>query len=204
MSEQVNPELMKQLAKNKSAKIIGDMRTRLRQLGSLDSSVLQEAARDAASRAQEGTWDATGNFVPQTQHTAPVSHSSVMSQMKPVHMGNQNYSTIEVVKERQGREISTYQIRESNGQRLDLKFRRKSDSDMACAILNETGQINDPRLTRMMQLINQENELIKKKSKTITEAKMEKNPTRRGLLVDRKKTIDMQIENIRIKLGVNG
>jgi len=206
MSNEVNPQAMEQMATNKSVRVISDVRSRLRNIGDLDANSLQEANRSSMMQAQDGTWDANGNFVPSSTapiQTRPTEHG-IMNQMRPVQLANQNYSPIEVIKERNGKEVSIFQIRESNGSKLDLKFRRKGDADMACAILNETGQINDPRLSRIMQLVNQENQLIKTKSKTISEAKNENNSTRRGLLIERKKTLDMQIENIRIKLGVSG
>ena len=198
----VNPHAMAAQAAERTARRIKESFKKIDEILGPDRVSLQEAAqyvfdRDAGRQPgmrqrqtfDEGTEARMGKF---------------MQHMKPVVLENAKFKIITVLKEAGGKEIDMWQVRDSNNNKVGPVLRREDDAKLLAAFLNETNDVNDPRASALIDLVNRENSLLAQRSRVIREAKVASSASQKRALTEQADVLKGQIQQVRVKLGVSG
>lgn len=136
----------------------------------------------------------------------PASHYTQMNRSKgytPYVHGNWN--PVQVIIESGRKEKVRWSVRSSDGTMLNDKFRHEIVAATVAALLNENNSnVNDPRLTKIIELCDQETSAIKEMNATkkmLNETDMG-NTKRRDIYETKISVLREKIETIRIRLGV--
>lgn len=168
-------------------------------LDEITMSDLMECTNEVAVDAAQGTY-----MNPQAAVSRVIENNAPRTsrqQMRPVAFGDWN--SIPVLREgRNGKETMVYKVKHNNGKLVEHSFRHEVVAKMVSALLNESNNVNDPRLSRIIDLCNKEDSVMLelRQNKKMFETTLD--PKKKAALKNKFEENKLILAGVRSKLGV--
>jgi hypothetical protein len=209
MVEKVNAYAMQAQAKQHMKKGHKDLKDKLAQIdesyGKSQAQVMREAFGDVVQNmGQQTVQDMyNGNQTPLTQLTERMLPGSAPG-MTPVQTGD--WTAQPILKETAiGKTIERYRIKNTKtGQTIDGLYRHEACAAQIAACLNESNNVNDPRVKRLNEWSEKEESILLETRKLVSQYKKldEGNTSRRTIVKNKISHNKLLLENVRLKMGV--
>lgn len=161
-------------------------------------SDLMECTGEVAVEAAQGTYMQPENPLSRFIESAPAKKTP---QMRPVAFGD--WQPMAVLKEgRNGKETMVFKVRHTNGKLVEHSFRHEVVAKMVSALLNESNNVNDPRLGRIVELCNKEESVLTelRQNKRMYESTLDAK--KKALFKNKFEENKLLLAGVRSKLGV--
>lgn len=178
----------------RSHREVKDAVKKLRAIGGLD--ILSEMMGITATRVAQDTYQDPNN---------PAAYLTEQRRAKARPAASADGWMVQVViKESAGKEMTRYRVRNvSINKTVPTDFRHENTAALVAACINESGNVNDPRVKRVIQLSEQETALIKEinAAKRLFKSVPAGNVKKRTVLENEIELNRLKLENVRLKLG---
>lgn len=227
MVERVNPELMKMQSKQKMKENHKNLKSKLNGIQGENRSTYQimaeamggmsqaqaaqmltgamgDAAQDMSQKAAQDMFFGNSNPVASlAENQANAAPYSATGTKAYVH-GDWQVQTL--LKETSiGKEVERYRVTHiQNGQKVEFSFRHPRVAEMVAAALNESNNVNDPRVSRIIDYCRKEESIMLETKQMVKHYKSldPGNTKRRGILKTQISEKKLMLEGVRAKLGV--